>query len=75
MSDFRDRMTLRPPRTQGVAEHMDQTREAIIRLVESIEPMCTLDGPSREWSLAMTAFEEACFWSIASIARSKRNMG
>lgn len=68
MSVTRDRLRLRPPETTNVKSAMGYFRESIISLGEEIEaslPDC------RERSLALTALEEVCFWTIGTIARNQ----
>jgi hypothetical protein len=72
VSEFRSRLTLQPPRTKVVGDAMDFFRESIIRLGEDIEAGLP---HSRERSLALTALEETCFWTIATCARYQDVVG
>lgn len=67
-SDLRNRFAYHRPSGQGTVELFADLRRAYLELARVVNDV-TPEG--REKSLAITALEESCMWTIASIARTE----
>ena len=63
-----DDLTLHPPQTAEVAARMDEIRYAAKEFAHLVIDQ---GAPGRELSTALSRIEEACFYAIASVARSQ----